>query len=186
MERHGHPLQYAEDGFEKNHKSVRSSIAHQNGHARSRDTASQFVNNELMGHNGDDLMNHYEVQILQAIINCGGQPGLLGSSNLKIVQFKSCVTKQGDTAKVDSFVLYHVDEDDTDKIGQIEKFVELSWKGNNHQMVILKKAKLVPTQTTFQHLTTEPLLEITPVSRVLQSVHVIHDCKGGKCTIKCN
>lgn len=51
-------------------------------------------------------------------------------------------------------------------------------------MVILKKAKLVPTQTTFQHLTTEPLLEITPVSRVLQSVHVIHDCKGGKCTIK--
>ena len=58
-------------------------------------------------------MNHYEVQILQAIINCGGQPGLLGSSNLKIVQFKSCVTKQGDTAKVDSFVLYHVDEDDT-------------------------------------------------------------------------
>ncbi|CAG2194116.1 unnamed protein product [Mytilus edulis] len=240
IERHGHPLQYAEDGFEKNHKSVRSSIAHQNGHARSRDTASQFVNNELMGHvisggfmpdsqnwkcaaekiklfgknkkilnflgmpssqyeenlsglkkmvrkptaNGDDLMNHYEVQILQAIINCGGQPGLLGSSNLKIVQFKSCVTKQGDTAKVDSFVLYHVDEDDTDKIGQIEKFVELSWKGNNHQMVILKKAKLVPTQTTFQHLTTEPLLEITPVSRVLQSVHVIHDCKGGKCTIK--
>lgn len=50
IERHGHPLQYAEDGFEKNHKSVRSSIAHQNGHARSRDTASQFVNNELMGH----------------------------------------------------------------------------------------------------------------------------------------
>ncbi|CAG2224261.1 TIPIN [Mytilus edulis] len=71
-----------------------------------------------------------------------------------------------------------------DKIGQIEKFVELSWKGNNHQMVILKKAKLVPTQTTFQHLTTEPLLEITPVSRVLQSVHVIHDCKE-KCASLC-
>lgn len=27
--------------------------------------------------NGDDLMNQFEVQILQAIINCGGHPGLL-------------------------------------------------------------------------------------------------------------
>lgn len=85
---------------------------------------------------------------------------------------------------MDSFVLYHVDEDDTDKIGQIEKFVELSWKGNNHQMVLLKKAKLVPSQSTFQHLTTEAVIDVTLVSRVLQSVHVMHDCKGGKCTIK--
>ena len=50
MVRHGHPLHYTEDGFEKNHKYIRSSIAHQNGHARSRDTAIQFANNELMTH----------------------------------------------------------------------------------------------------------------------------------------
>ncbi|XP_052081279.1 uncharacterized protein LOC127719306 [Mytilus californianus] len=50
MERHGHLLHYTEDSFEKNHKTIKSSISHQNGHARSRDTASQFANNELMSH----------------------------------------------------------------------------------------------------------------------------------------
>ncbi|XP_034320219.2 uncharacterized protein [Magallana gigas] len=48
--RHGHPLHFTEDVFEKNHKSIRESIRHQNGHQRSRDTVIQFAKSELTKH----------------------------------------------------------------------------------------------------------------------------------------
>ena len=50
MKRHGHPLYYAEDVFEKNHGAIRTSLHHQNGHAKSRDTVLQFVKSELSKH----------------------------------------------------------------------------------------------------------------------------------------
>lgn len=60
----------------------------------------------------DDLMR-YELQILQSIITCGGDPSLLGSNKIRLKEFKSCSTKQGETAKIDSFALYRLEEDDT-------------------------------------------------------------------------
>lgn len=48
--RHGHPLHFTEDVFEKNHKSIKESIRHQNGHQSSRDTVIQFAKSELTKH----------------------------------------------------------------------------------------------------------------------------------------
>ncbi|XP_069117410.1 uncharacterized protein [Argopecten irradians] len=50
METHGHPIHFSEDVFEKNHRTIRSGISQQNGHARSRDSALQFAKCELMSH----------------------------------------------------------------------------------------------------------------------------------------
>jgi hypothetical protein len=50
MDRHGHPLHYAEDVFEKNHGAIRKGLQHQNGHAKSRDTVIQFAKSELTKH----------------------------------------------------------------------------------------------------------------------------------------
>ncbi|XP_069105899.1 uncharacterized protein [Argopecten irradians] len=50
IEFHGHPLHYIEDQFEKNHRTIRTGIQHQNGHAKSRDTASQFAKYEVISH----------------------------------------------------------------------------------------------------------------------------------------
>ncbi|CAC5359290.1 unnamed protein product [Mytilus coruscus] len=175
MERHGHLLHYTEDSFEKNHKTIRSSIPHQNGHARSRDTASQFANNELMSHviaggfflnstkwscasdlvisygkdgkllkflgmpnnhdkgagllknivnkkmSVDDLM-YIEVQVLQAILNCGGSPNIISSKDLTVQEFSKGTTKLGENARIGSFVLY-LDEEENVKIGKVTKFL---------------------------------------------------------------
>ncbi|XP_033731106.1 uncharacterized protein LOC117320703 [Pecten maximus] len=48
--RHGHPLQYLEDPFEKNHGCIRQFLFHQNQQAKSRDCARQFAKSELLAH----------------------------------------------------------------------------------------------------------------------------------------
>ncbi|XP_076117009.1 uncharacterized protein LOC143084835 [Mytilus galloprovincialis] len=237
MERHGHLLHYTEDSFEKNHKTIRSSIAHQNGHARSRDTASQFANSELMSHviaggfflnstqwscasdlvisygkdgkllkflgmpnnhdkgvgllknivnkkmSPDDLM-YIEVQVLQAILNCGGSPNILSSKDLTVQEFSKGTTKLGENARVGSFVLY-LDEEENAKIGKVTKFLRLVWKGNCHQVVYIQK--VIPahhSNARLQYITTTETTDCVKLVKLQSLIHTVHDCRGGNCHLK--
>ncbi|XP_062587706.1 uncharacterized protein LOC134249366, partial [Saccostrea cucullata] len=50
IKRHGPPKGFTEDGFEKNHASIRNDIFHQNQKQRSRDTAISFSHMTLLNH----------------------------------------------------------------------------------------------------------------------------------------
>nr|XP_022337282.1 uncharacterized protein LOC111133305 [Crassostrea virginica] len=50
IKRHGPPKGFTEDGFEKNHASVRNELFNQNQKNRSRDTANSFAHVTLLNH----------------------------------------------------------------------------------------------------------------------------------------
>lgn len=50
IKRHGPPKGFTEDGFEKNHASVRNELFNQNQKNRSRDTANSFAYVTLLNH----------------------------------------------------------------------------------------------------------------------------------------
>ena len=50
IKRHGPPMAYTEDAFEKNHGAIRYQISHENQHARSRDTASKMAKHYICQH----------------------------------------------------------------------------------------------------------------------------------------
>lgn len=62
----------------------------------------------------------------------------------------------------------------------------MTWKGENHQVVLLRRAKLVPSKqiTTFQELQLESRIDVVKCRNIIQNVHCVHDCKGSKCILK--
>ncbi|XP_048756479.2 uncharacterized protein LOC125667163 isoform X2 [Ostrea edulis] len=123
MDRHGHPLHYAEDVFEKNHGAIRRSLQHQNGHAKSRDTVVQFAKSELTKH-----------------VITGGFLHL----NEEWKQASTSVRSYGEDKKVKSF-LGIPDRDEEHESGQLRNFYRTNSRKPMNNPNLLNELEMIMT-----------------------------------------